>query len=65
MRVYIGKLFYLFLIRNICSGYSKEPYHKTYVVGTQKNRLNETFFFEHPKHMFWMRNKENSYNFSS
>ena len=25
---------------------------KTYVVGTQKNRLNETVFFEHPKRMF-------------
>ena len=25
---------------------------KTYVVGTQKNRLNETVLFEHPKHMF-------------
>ena len=25
---------------------------KVYVVGTQKNRLNETGFFEHPKHTF-------------
>ena len=25
---------------------------KTYVVGTLKNHLNETGFFEHPKHMF-------------
>ena len=25
---------------------------KTYVVGTQKDRLNETVFFEHPKHLF-------------
>ena len=24
---------------------------KTYVVGTQKNCLNETFFFEYPKHI--------------
>ena len=25
IRVRIGKLFYLFLIQNICCGYSKEP----------------------------------------
>ena len=24
---------------------------RLYVVGTQKNRLNETVLFEHPKHM--------------
>ena len=24
----------------------------TYVVGTQKNRLNEKVFFKHPKHLF-------------
>ena len=25
---------------------------ETYVVGTQKNRLDEIFLFEQPKHMF-------------
>ena len=56
IRVRIGNLFCLFLIENICSGYSKEPFilciaefnyflyfsSKIYVVDTQKNRLNET-----------------------
>ena len=32
------KIFFLFLNQNICCGYSKQ----TCVVGTQKNRLNET-----------------------
>ena len=27
IRVHIGKLFSLFLIQNICCGYSKEPFH--------------------------------------
>ena len=27
-------------------------------MGTQKNRLNETFFFEHMKHMFKLMDKE-------
>ena len=41
---------------------------KTYVVGTQKNHLNETILFyyeshqdscsEYPQHMFWLRNKK-------
>ena len=31
---------------------------KTYVVGTQKNHLNETFFFEHTKHMFRLMGKK-------
>ena len=31
---------------------------KTYVVGTQKNRLNETFFFEHPKQMLKIMGKK-------
>ena len=31
---------------------------KTYVVGTQKNRLNETVFFQYPKHMFKLIGKE-------
>ena len=30
---------------------------KTYVVGTQKNRLNEMVIFEHPKHMFKLMGK--------
>ena len=30
---------------------------KLYVVGTQKNRLNETGSFEHPKHMFKLMDK--------
>ena len=28
-----------------------------YVLGAQKNRLNETVF-EYPQHIFWLRNKE-------
>ena len=31
---------------------------KTYVVGTQKNRLNETVLFEHPKHMIKLSGKK-------
>ena len=33
---------------------------KTYVVGTQKNRLDETVLcsFEHPKHMFKLMDKK-------
>ena len=31
---------------------------KTYVVGTQKNRLEETVLFENPKHMFKLMIKE-------
>ena len=31
---------------------------KTYVVGTQKNHLNETVLFEHPKHMFKLMDKK-------
>ena len=27
-------------------------------VGTQKNRLNQTGFFEHPKHMFKLMGKQ-------
>ena len=42
---------------------------KAYVVGTQKNRLDETsqtqknhlISFEHPKHMFWLRNKKKNW----
>ena len=31
---------------------------KTYFVGTQKNRLNGTVFFERPKHMFELMDKK-------
>ena len=31
---------------------------KTYVVGAQKNRLNETVLFEHPKHMLQLISKK-------
>ena len=31
---------------------------KTDVVGTQKNRLNETVLFEHPKHMYKLISKK-------
>ena len=31
---------------------------KTYVVSTQKNRLKETGFFEHPKHMLKLMGKK-------
>ena len=31
---------------------------KTYVEGTQKNRLNETVLFEHPKHMLKLMSKK-------
>ena len=31
---------------------------KTYIVGTQKNRLNKTVFFEHPKQMLKMMGKK-------
>ena len=31
---------------------------KTYVVGTQKNRLNETFYFKHPKQMLKLMGKK-------
>ena len=33
-----------------------EPKH--YVVGTQKNRLNETVLLRHPKHMFKITDKK-------
>ena len=36
---------------------------KTYVVGTQKNHLNETFF-EHPKDMFIKMSKKEKYHFT-
>ena len=30
-----------------------------YVLGAQKNRLDETVhYFEYPQHMFWLRNKK-------
>ena len=45
IRVCIEKLFSLFLIQTICCG-------------TQKNRLNETVLFEHPKHMFKLMGKK-------
>ena len=45
LRVRIGKLFSLFLILNICCGYSKEPSHCD---GS----------FEHPKHMFELMGKK-------
>ena len=38
---------------------------KTYAVGTQKNRLNETGFFEHPQHMFKLIGKKITTNLSS
>ena len=44
------------VIKNLFSNFST----KTYFVGTQKNRLNEMFFFEHPKHMFKMADKKRS-----
>ena len=31
---------------------------KTYIVGTQKNRLNEKVPHEHPKHMFILMDKK-------
>ena len=31
---------------------------KTYVVGTQKNRLNETVLLKHPKHIFKLTDKK-------
>ena len=31
---------------------------KTYVVGTRKNRLNETVSFENPKHVLKIRGKK-------
>ena len=31
---------------------------KTYVVGTQKNRLNEMGFFEHPKYMLILKDNK-------
>ena len=45
IRVCIGKLFSLFLIQNICCGYSKEP-----------SQLDGSF--EHPKHMFRLMGKK-------
>ena len=30
----------------------------TYVLGAQKNRLIWDGSYEHPKHMFWMKNKK-------
>ena len=45
IRVRIGKLFSLFLILNICCGYSKEP--------SQWDGS-----FEHPKHMFKLMGKK-------
>ena len=45
IRVRIGKLFSLFLIQNICCGYSKEP-----------SQWDSSF--EHPKHMFWLMGKK-------
>ena len=45
IRVCIGKLFSLFLIQNICCGYSKEP-----------SQLDCSF--EHPKHMFRLMGKK-------
>ena len=45
MRVCIGKLSLYFL-------------SKTYVVGTQKNRLNETVLLGHPNHMFNLMSKK-------
>ena len=37
---------------------------KTYVVGTQENRLNETCSFEHPKHTIELMKKEINRNFT-
>ena len=31
---------------------------KTFIVGTQKNHLNETGSFEHPKHMLKLKGKK-------
>ena len=31
---------------------------KTYIVATQKNRLNETVHFEHPKHVLKLMGKK-------
>ena len=45
IRVCIGKLFSLFLIENICCGYSKEP-----------SQWDDSF--EHPKHMFKLIGKK-------
>ena len=45
IRVRIEKLFSLFLIQNICCGYSKEP--------SQWDGS-----FEHPKHMFKLMGKK-------
>ena len=45
IRVCIGKLFSLYLIQNICCGYSKEP---SQCDGS----------FEHPKHMFQLIGKK-------
>ena len=45
IRVRIGKLFSLFLIQNICCGYSKEP--------SQGDGS-----FEHPQHMFKLMGKK-------
>ena len=36
---------------------------KTYVLGSQKNRLNETVLFEHPNHMFKLMDKKINGNF--
>ena len=47
IRVRNWKLFYFYYFST-----------KTYVVGTQKNRLNETVLFEHPKHMFKQMDKK-------
>ena len=45
IRLRIGKLFSLFLMQNICCGYSKEP--------SQWDGS-----FEHPKHMFKLLDKK-------
>ena len=45
IRVHIGKLFSLFLIQNICCGYSKEP--------SQRDDS-----FEHPNNMFKLMGKK-------
>ena len=45
IRVCIGKLFSLFLLQNICCGYSKEP-----------SQFDVSF--EHPKHMFKLMGKK-------
>ena len=36
------------------------PSVSTYVVGTQKNRVDETVF-KYLQHMFWLRNKKNDF----